>query len=326
MEETLKNQQQSAQPLVSTAGDAYRRLKTLMEFGRQKKSSPVDDIALLRIYSEARLQGLLLRQVWASFVTLRGNLPDIARDIGYCRGRLETVAQRLATACAADASANDQEQTEGHGANEAAERFVAGLTPELAADWERIASATVETRFYSLTNVCLKEPGNLANFEAELLGAAREFVRARMPKTDVAELFLHKLREVDSPEAAIAQLVEKTAPVVASTEDFFPSDMRFVAMPSGPAGDELRELVNRAVPECECLMLPGNDEVVIYREFSNLPLVDLDLLGPIGEAAHTQLNATKGLTAYSRSDVAFHLFQPEDEDLSTVSSESTDSN
>jgi hypothetical protein len=311
-EQTLKSQEELAQPLVSTARDAYRRLKTLLEYGRQKKSSPVDDVALMRIYSEARLQGLLLRQTWASFVTLRGNLTDVARDVNYCRGRLEDLARRLGSSAASSRDAGDSQPRcpeQANDSNDPVERFIEGLSAEATADWERIARATVETRFHSLTNVCLKEPGNLANFATALLEAAGDFVCARMPKTDGAELFLQWLGEAESPETAIRQWIEKSAPAAPGSRELGPTEFCIVAAPAGPAGDLLRKFVERAAPGARLVALPDDGDVVIYREFSNLPLAEIEHLGPAGESVHAQMFAAKGLTAHSRADVDFRLSQ-----------------
>jgi hypothetical protein len=313
IEQALQTQERLAQPLVTTSEDSYRRLKALLDCGRQKKSSPVDDIELLRLYSEARLQRLVNRQVWASFITLRSNLAEVARDVGYCRNRLGDLLQRLATPGVPGERSGvplQQQQPltgEGNQLNEAIEEFFARLTTDATGEWERVAQTSIESRFHSLTNTALKEPGNLANLEAVLLEAALVYVCARLPLTDAASSFLRTTRQATSAEQAFREVVEKATPWAAKGRDSQTGEICIVAAPPGSAGDEFRDLAVRALPGAESLTTPDNDEVVVCRELANLPLDELELLGPSGQAIHAELNAAKGVTAHSRWDVDFRL-------------------
>ena len=49
----------------------------------------------------------------------------------------------------------------------------------------------------------------------------------------------------------------------------------------------------------------GEDDVLFYREVSNLPLAELEQLGPAGLDAYRQMSAAEDFTPHTRTDVDF---------------------
>jgi hypothetical protein len=78
-----------------------------------------------------------------------------------------------------------------------------------------------------------------------------------------------------------------------------------LAAPPGPAGDRFRELVHRALPQLEIHHANSPDDVLIYRERNNMPLSDLEQMGPPGRDAYSQMNAADHFTPHTRSDIEF---------------------
>jgi hypothetical protein len=50
---------------------------------------------------------------------------------------------------------------------------------------------------------------------------------------------------------------------------------------------------------------PGSDDILLYRERSNLPLSELPQLGPLGLDAYRQLSAAEQFTPHCRCDIEF---------------------
>jgi hypothetical protein len=81
--------------------------------------------------------------------------------------------------------------------------------------------------------------------------------------------------------------------------------MAVLGVPPGEAGDHYRELARRSLNGVELIPATSGDDVVLYREVSNLLLNDLELLGPQGQDAYRQMSATENFTPHTRIDVNF---------------------
>ena len=78
-----------------------------------------------------------------------------------------------------------------------------------------------------------------------------------------------------------------------------------LATPGDPASPEIVRCLQNAQLEAEIETIPSDDDVLIYRERVNLPLADLEQLGPVAQDAYQQMTSTDHFTPHSRCDVAF---------------------
>ena len=78
-----------------------------------------------------------------------------------------------------------------------------------------------------------------------------------------------------------------------------------ISTPAGPAGDRIRDLAAQALPEVEWHHAPGDEDILLSRELSNLPLADLPQLGPVGLDAYRQMSSAEHFTPHCRCDVNF---------------------
>ena len=83
------------------------------------------------------------------------------------------------------------------------------------------------------------------------------------------------------------------------------TEMVVLAVPPGPAGERFRDLARRGLPNTEVHDAASPDDVLIYRERSNLALADLEHLGPVGRDAYAQMTSTENFTPHTRSDIDF---------------------
>jgi hypothetical protein len=244
-------------------------------------------------------------------VCLRGHLSDELREVNFCRIRLGELSRMLEEPVAAEnlsaAAATGQRLFPSgcKGLAEAVDQFLAGLTPEAVHEFEARVQVTIKTDFHSLVNICLTDAGVLKNVQVAVLQAAREFVGSRLPPTDVAELFLEQNHDDEGAVGDVAGFFREAAPELAPGRTSRLSEVCVLAAPSGPAGDKFRELARAALPTVEIHPAAGTDDVVIYRELTNLPLTDLEQLGPVGQDAYRQMNSAENFSAHSRMDVDF---------------------
>ena len=138
-----------------------------------------------------------------------------------------------------------------------------------------------------------------------MMETAREYVSRNLPPTNVAELFFDQHAGEDDASRELEGYFGEAAPQLAPTRASRVSEVCVLATPSGPAGDKLRELARQAMPEIERHPAVSADDVAIYRELVNLPLTELEILGPQGQDAYRQMSNTENFTPHSRIDVDF---------------------
>jgi hypothetical protein len=137
-----------------------------------------------------------------------------------------------------------------------------------------------------------------------------------LPKTDVAALFLDLHATEEEALAQLVRFYQEAAPRMkpatpspeapaAAGADEKRTEVCVLATPPGPAGDRLRALVQKALPDVGWLFVSSNDDIVFYREQASLPLDRLPHLGPRGQDAYRQMSAAENFTPHSRTDVSW---------------------
>jgi serine/threonine protein kinase len=319
IEQLLQHHEPLAKDLATKATEAYGRLKILAtppaKGARRYTLDTADVVELLRCYPKWRFQSLMLQQVAAAFVCLRGHLSDELREVNFCRVRLGELLRMLEDAANTPELSNESEAGRRlfpagcEGLSEAVEQFLNGLTPDALHELETRTQAAIKSRFHSLVNVCLTDAGILKNVEAALLETGKEFVAGRLPRTDVAELFLEQNPDAEQAEGEVSSFFDQASPELAPGRASRLSEICVVAAPPGTAGEKIRELARQAMAETELHAAPGTDDVVIYREMTNLALTDLEQLGALGQDAYRQMTNAENFTPHSRIDVDFGSHQ-----------------
>ncbi len=315
IEQSLQHHEPLAKDLAAKAAEARERLKALAappaKGARRYAPDPADVIELLRCYPKWRFQALMLQHVSASFVSLRGNLSDQLREVNFCRLRLGELLRMLEGPAGAKALAEEAEAGRRlfpagcKSLAEAVEHFLGGLAPEAQQELEERAQLAIRDRFHSLVNICLTPANVLTDVEMALRETAREFVSAHLPRTDVAELFLQHNPDEERAAGEVAGFYDQAAPELVPDRGSRTSEMCVLGAPAGPSGEKFRELARKALPEVELNPAAGCDDITIYREWANLPLAELEQLGPLGLDAYRQVSAAEDFTPHSRIDVDF---------------------
>jgi eukaryotic-like serine/threonine-protein kinase len=315
IEQLLQHHEPLAKDLATKAAEAYTRLKALAtppaKGARRYTLDQADVVELLRCYPKWRFQSLMLQQVAAAFVCLRGHLSDELREVNFCRVRLGELLRMLEESSGTDDLSVAAETGRRlfpagcKGLGEAVDGFLNTLTPDAMHDLEGRVQASIKSRFHSLVNICLTDASILKNVEAAILETTRDFVGSRLPKTDVAEQFLEQNVEAERAQTEIGDFFAEAMPELNPGRTSRLSEVSVLAVPPGSAGEKFREIALQALPENELHPALGTDDVVIYRELPNLPLIDLEQLGSQGQDAYRQMSAAENFTPHSRNDVDF---------------------
>jgi hypothetical protein len=312
LEQALQYHEPLSEELGARAAGAYARLAALAAGAPRaagRKDPAVDVCGLLRDYGKWRYQSLVLREVFRAFVSLRGHLSDELREVNYCRVRLAELLRLLDESDpAGDAPTAAEQQLLPGGCkdlDEAVEGLLAGVTAEGLLELDHRVEAVLKAQFQALVHICLTNAGILKGVAAALLQTAEEFAGGLVPETDAAEMFLDRYPDPEQAEAELAGLFRQAEPGLTRGGEAAGPEFCVAAAPAGPAGDRFRELARRTWPGVELAEVPGDGDIVLYRERAHVPLAGLEQLGPAAQDAYRQMTAAENFTPHARIDVDF---------------------
>jgi eukaryotic-like serine/threonine-protein kinase len=168
----------------------------------------------------------------------------------------------------------------------------------------------IRKQFVALVQVCLA-PAHTTRAVARALRATTEaFLEERLPGWDAAGLLMEQAGSNEQTADDLVGLYEEALPEPSRTAQARTiggqSEVVILAVPPGENGDTLHELALHALPNISLVASRGQkEEVVLYREWSNIALTDLELLGPVGQEAYGQLLASENFPPHARQDVPF---------------------
>jgi hypothetical protein len=332
IEQVLAHHEPLAQDLSRKAAAAHERLRAACAKGEhgQKRGTFTAQAAvdLLRSYAKHRQQSLVLQHLTAAFVSLRGHLSDEQREVNFCRVRLGELAARFEKAPAEEEPDRPAPEVSPGGKAGRANRrlFLSGckdlaaavdlclqsVTPDQMIDLDERMEEMLNANFVALVHVCLTSANVLKDVEGAMLQTARDYATGLLPATSVARLFLEQHPGHDQAEAELVSFFDEAEPELSRASTRAGSgpqvaELCVLAVPEDEAGESVRKLVEKALPETEVQHAASPDDLLVYRERNNLALRDLEHLGPLGHDAYVQMSATENFTPHSRCDIDFRL-------------------
>ena len=315
--------------LADKAAEAYGKLLAFLGSIDSSRSWPrrgpgPEQLAeLLRTYAKSRYQSLVLQQVLSVYVSLRGCLTDELREINFCRPRLQELLGHLEGEKAPERAATSMPEmsplVEGRvkylfpeewgNLQQAVTSISATLTDEdlLQLDTRLQKMIRSSPAFHSLVTVCISSKNMTKDLARALRVVAVEFMEERLDTGDLPGLLLS--RSGEKQEAATEELMacyEEAVPEPAASGRGTPPWERIViGVPPGDAGNTLRDLVRNRLADSDLVLAGSENDLLIYREWVGLRLVEVDPLGPAGREAYDCLLSTEHFTPHSRGDVTF---------------------
>ena len=247
-------------------------------------------------------------------LSLRGHLSDELREINFCRVRLAelhrlmearpdpALSEPRAGRLVLPAGCKDL--------GEAADGFLAGVGPEALLELDGRVQAMIRSQFTALVHICLASGNLLKNVETAMRQVAQEFAGEVVDETDAAELFLEQHPDEGEAEGEASGCYDEAQPEWLPGPSAPASEICVLAAPPGEAGERFRALTRRALPDVEMLPAVSEDDILFYREVSNLPLEELEQLGSAGQDAYRQMGAAEDFTPHTRIDVNFGAAAP----------------
>ena len=153
--------------------------------------------------------------------------------------------------------------------------------------------------FGGLVNVCMSSANLVKNLELAMQQEAELFVTTGPVGTNVADLFLGEHREDEQAVGEILTSYDEAAPEMTLMEADSKNELCVVAMPPGESGLRFGELTRHALPEANLQLVASADDIVFFRQISDLSLGDLKHLGPAGQEAYQELSSVDHLTPHA---------------------------
>jgi serine/threonine protein kinase len=279
---------------------------TLGSIVSRKSSITAELIDVMGHFARKRYHVLLINASLTLYRGLLNGIPDILRDVGFCRSRLETFSQEIGAQSATDPSAEPGSLVMPIGCatlDAAADQFIANLPPEDILEFDLTLQGEVEKKFRKLVTICLK-PEKGAGFPPMLVDSARTFLDARLENANPADALARYRGDGHECLATLTDAFDHSTPGAKTIDTQKPLEAAILAAPEGPAGDKLRQLMSEANPDTQFIPATLNDDIILYREWPRVPLANLQQLGDTALAAYQAQLGTEH-PPHSRNDIAW---------------------
>ncbi|MBI1916349.1 MAG: protein kinase [Planctomycetes bacterium] len=169
----------------------------------------------------------------------------------------------------------------------------------------------IRRQFVALVQVCLASTNVTRNVARAMREVAEAFIEERLGRIDVAGLFLER-HPGDQAINELTTLFEEAMPEPARTTQAravaAQAEVVVLTTPPGSSGEQLRDAAQEALPNVALVTSAweGGEDVLLYREWSNLALTDLEHLGPLGQQAYRQMLAAD-FPPHARQDIPFEI-------------------
>jgi hypothetical protein len=257
-----------------------------------------------------------MRQVTRSYISLRGNFSDELREINFCRNRLGELLKAFerpvdleTNITLADDSLSGRGKklfaSECQNLQEAVEQHLGTYSAEQLNDLRTRIQTMIRKHFAGLVNVCLSSANLVKNLQIAMQQETELFVSSGPTGRSVADLFFEQNPDEEQALGEILTFYDEATPELTLLDAGAQKEMCVVAIPPGDSGLKFGELTRRALPDINLTLVSSSDDIVFFRQMSDLSLGDLRHLGPAGQEAFQELSSVDHLTPHARMDIAF---------------------
>jgi hypothetical protein len=324
VEQMLQHHEPLCQELGERANNTFARVHQLLDgltrnvFPRGKVAAVHAEIRQsLADYPKLRYQFLILRQMARGYISLRGNLSDELREVGFCRARLGDLHKAFSSQQGSDPGVEaERAQISGRylfpigctDLSEAVEQLLHQITQEQVQELQGRVQEMIHKQFMALIQVCLGPSNLIKNLQGAMQKEVEAFLTSCTPGHNVAELLLEQYPSEGDAVNEIAKGVDEAVPELAGIHVDESSEVCMLSIPTGKAGERIVELAGRVVRNAASIPNPSGEEIVLYREWTNLDLARLEQLGAHSRDAYRQMLQVEHYSPHSRNDVAFGNF------------------
>jgi serine/threonine protein kinase len=314
IEEFIEHHESLARELAEQAAEAHARVHLLLgqiraNPGSRRNAPLITELGdAMLLFPRCRYQSLTLWQLIRVSISLRGVLSEQVREVHFIRNRLSELMRAFE---GREAQGRSSDPAPGmcllpsgcRSVADANKRLQESLTPPDIKDLDQRIQAMVAEQYTSLVNACLASGNQIEGLCQAMLQQAEAFAGGRLVGTSVGEMFLTQFANESRALQAIGKAFADTVPELGDSSSEPASEVRILALPPGPAAEQFRGLVQRALPGTELEVTESADDIVFYRELPHVPLAQLKVLGQAGQEAYRQMNSTEHFPPHARADI-----------------------
>jgi hypothetical protein len=286
----------------------YERLmKHIHPVPGERRPTTSELVESLRLFPMALFRGTVLRRAAHLYEHLKERaLKQLQMEMRKCRERIEQLQHKVVRELERPCPPVLGCQLMPLGCNtieDAAQRYLSVLTDDDLNEVELGIQAGIQKSLSGLYEACL----NATNGAESLLNVIREqarlYLNVRLGSVDLASMFSAKFGSENEAIRALSQAYEDAAPVIIGSGPWGNRGVTVLGAPS-EGGERVRNLVPQAFPSREPITYAEtDDEIIIYREYSNVPLPMLPQFGPAWEAAYNSSVDLFQITPHTRTDI-----------------------
>jgi serine/threonine protein kinase len=305
LDQLLHHYEPLAMEMSSKAVDAFYVIHGFLtnEFSR-RKPSPAEIAENLRLYPKWRFQSLILRQVCRIYLTLKGQLGDQLREIQFCRQRLEDVISRIRHMTGEFPP--EQENLLLPAGCQSIEKAIQALRESIKPEDLRMLDKKfqkhIEQEYQALHSVCLSSVNMLGNLQTIVTEQSRQFLSAKLGEVSVAGMFFARYPEARTATLALKKAYDEAAPPGVSPT-LAVAEACILGVPSLEQSNDFHQIMAHITGEDEIELAVSQDEIVVHREQTRLPLTSVPQSGPLAEDAYTAAQGGGQNPPHSRIDV-----------------------
>jgi hypothetical protein len=298
---------QKMPPLV----DSLRR-SAFLRWGAKARAA-AELVELFRDYLTARWESALSGQVGRLCLVLQPNLHKHQRTVACCRGRIGQFLKSFGDSSARDGALVDL----GLGRyllpagcrtlTEAVARLLDSLTPEEEQALHQKVQALIRKTLQAHVHVCTAPAALFKDLKEAIDREVETLAEISLGRAHAAKLYVEQHAADPAVDTDLAGAFDEAQPELAGSCQAAASEVCILAVPPGPEGEHFRSLVRHALPQTPMLAAASVDDIVFYRENSQVILTELPQLGPAARAVYQHLMATEPFGPHSRSDIVAWL-------------------
>lgn len=324
LEKMLEERREYMNQYHSRIQSLLKKLKDIPQWEMEAVEQLQKLVDLIRNFGKSRIQTVILEQACSTVISLKGNLSEELSEINFCRARLKDLHQtfvdpvtspsQLGIHTIASALEMNSESCRRYllpegcsGLAEATDQILAALTPEDLLTLEERIQKMIRSQYRALIEICLGSQQVTTQVAGSLQRVVKDFLNHWMHHADITDLFLAQYPEAEQLEHQLLDAFEEAMPEPVSR---FTSEMKehsILATPKGANSDYLRSMAEHCLKDLQGATPALGNELLIYREWSKLPILELEQLGAVGQEAYRQLLQLDHFTPHSRMDVAFQV-------------------
>jgi len=259
----------------------------------------------VRAFPKSQQNFLLARGVLRVYRKLKDVLTAILAEVASCRQRIEIGMPDLAadSDLAAAPTGPGEYLPAGCGCTEdAVQLFLKSLGDEDLTNLDYRVQDGIEHKFGGLYQACLNSSEGHAAIFAVVKEQTRSYLEDRLGDVDLAGILFHHFQGKRNAAGRLQQAFDQAGPRLVGNGPWTHHALNVYLGPTGPGGDPIREIAAELLPD-GTIDVVAPDEVVLCREFPEVPLAALPQFGQQWINAYKAFPESQQSTPHSRLDV-----------------------